>query len=394
VPEHITLLPPQAEQRRLDALDELQVLDTPPDPRFDAVTRLAQQVFGVPMVSVTLVDRSRQWRKSMQGPLNRVEPRRDSFCEAVVLKAAPIVVPDATRDDVFRDNPFVLGDPRLRFYAGEPLHAPTGEPVGSFCLMDTEPRELSVVQRAMLSDLARYVETELARDADVERAAEVQQGLLPKRSPAVAGWELGGALAAARRVGGDFYDWYRVPDGAAFTLADVMGKGIGAAILASEVRAVLRSASRTSATPAAVLEQAAEVLAPDLAEAGAFVTVFSAVLAPDGEVRFADAGHGLGLVVRAAGDLEPVTGPDLPLGILDADGFTDCTVHLEPGDALVLFSDGLLDALGDTAAVHARVVAVLRETGRARDAARALRDLVPEAALPDDVTVVVARRTA
>src|SRR5689334_2038403 len=100
----------QAETRRQRALTGLQILDTGPEARFDRVTRLAQQLFDVPMVSITLLDGNRQWRKSHLG-LTTEAPREGAFCDATVQQDAALIVADASADARFSENPFVLGDP-------------------------------------------------------------------------------------------------------------------------------------------------------------------------------------------------------------------------------------------------------------------------------------------
>ncbi|WP_210479853.1 PP2C family protein-serine/threonine phosphatase [Naasia sp. SYSU D00948] len=381
------------EIRRVEALHALEILDTPPDERFDRLTRLAQQLFRVPMVSLTLVDSDRQWRKSMQGPLEREAPRHDSFCDATLVRNAPLVVPDAAADPVFEANPFVQGDPHLRFYAGHPLEAPTGEPIGTFCIMDTEPRALSDSETALLRDLSALVQAELVRDSELEQAAEVQRGLLPKAPPDLPGFEFGALCEPARRIGGDLYDWYPVPGGVAVSLADVMGKGLGAAILAATVRAVLRGTAPLTG-PAAALAHAADALDDDLAEASAFVTVFHSLVADDGTVRYADAGHGLAAVVRQDGGMEPLRSPDPPMGVPSDGAFQEGNVHLEVGDALLCCSDGVSDALGSPWLTLEAGARILGEAPTVDEAIRRIRHEVPWGRVEDDVTVVIVRRIA
>ena len=152
------------ELRRQQALEELGILDTPRDERVDRVARLAKQMFGVPMVSVSLLDGDRQWRKSEIGLGGDEAPRQDSFCDYTVGQDRTVVIEDASATETFATNPFVVGDPHLRFYAGHPLHAPGGEPVGTLCVLDTEPHSFSEAQRGLLRDLAFWVQSEIASD--------------------------------------------------------------------------------------------------------------------------------------------------------------------------------------------------------------------------------------
>lgn len=153
-------LPPN-EIERLAALHELGILDTPPEERFDRIVRVAQYTFEVPIVLVSLVDRNRQWFKARTG-IDETETSRDiSFCGYALLHPAALVVPDATKDPRFAGNPMVVGEPGIRFYAGQPLQGAQGYPLGTLCIIDRCPRQLSAAQLEILRDLGCWVETEL-----------------------------------------------------------------------------------------------------------------------------------------------------------------------------------------------------------------------------------------
>lgn len=152
---------PVDEYRRLETLRNLKLLDTPPEDRFDRVTRLAKRVFGTPIALVSLVDADRQWFKSKQG-LDATETHREiSFCGHAILEDRIMVVNDARNDERFCDNPLVTCDPNIRFYAGYPLNAPDGSKVGTLCIIDREPREMAAEDVALLRELGRMVEEEL-----------------------------------------------------------------------------------------------------------------------------------------------------------------------------------------------------------------------------------------
>jgi CheY-like chemotaxis protein len=152
---------PESEERRIAALRRLALLDTAPDERFDRLARLAAGLLQAPMSLVTLVDHDRQWFKSRVGTLLEETSRDASFCAHAILGDGAMVVPDALEDERFADNPLVSGPPHVRFYAGCPLVLPDGHAMGTLCVMDTRPRELSSEQRALLRDLADLVEEEL-----------------------------------------------------------------------------------------------------------------------------------------------------------------------------------------------------------------------------------------
>jgi len=153
---------PVNETERLRTLRSLNILDTAYEERFDNITRLTKHVFGVPIAVVSLVDENRQWFKSCIGiPVSQTD-RAISFCGHTILEDAALVVADTHLDERFSDNPLVTGEPKIRFYAGQPIHAPNGHKLGSLCIIDTVPRNLSQDEISVLKDFARLVERELA----------------------------------------------------------------------------------------------------------------------------------------------------------------------------------------------------------------------------------------
>lgn len=146
------------EAERLAALYELDLLDTAPEKEYDDLVRLASVLCGVPISRFTLVDRDRQWIKASVGERNGETQRGLSFCSHVIQQAGMTTVEDAREDERFRENAMVLGTPRIRFYAGMPVHAPGGAPIGTLCLIDTVPHTLTSDQQEGLAILARQVE--------------------------------------------------------------------------------------------------------------------------------------------------------------------------------------------------------------------------------------------
>jgi CheY-like chemotaxis protein len=152
---------PKDEEQRLASLHKLRILDTEPDERFDRVTRLATALFDVPIATITLVDENRQWFKSCLG-LDKGEDSRDTaFCAHVVYSREPMIVEDAFQDLRFADNPLVINEPRIRFYAGYPLILDNGSCIGTLCLIDTRPRTLHGPDLERLHDLANIAMQEI-----------------------------------------------------------------------------------------------------------------------------------------------------------------------------------------------------------------------------------------
>ena len=164
VPARMQTAPlPSNEEQRLARLRGLGVLDTLPQQAFDDISSLAQVICGTPVALITLIDRDRQWFKSNFG-LDACETSRDvSFCGHTILERRFLVVPDALKDERFRDNPMVSGPPWIRFYAGAILRLPYGPAVGALCLMDRRPREIDPIGLSILGSLRDLVVEEMVR---------------------------------------------------------------------------------------------------------------------------------------------------------------------------------------------------------------------------------------
>jgi len=175
------------ESDRLAALRSYRVLDTPPEPQFDDLVRVAARVCQTPIAIVNLVEDRRQWFKAEIGLGVREMPLDVSICSTAILQPGLLVVPDLTKDPRFNCNPLVTGEPRLRFYAGALLESPNGLPLGTVCVLDYVPRDLSDDQAFILQTLAHQVMSELElrraiaeRDVALaaSREAEQRQALL------------------------------------------------------------------------------------------------------------------------------------------------------------------------------------------------------------------------
>lgn len=152
---------PNNEVERLHALRALQILDTLHEERFDRVTRMAKRIFGVAISLVSLVEAERQWFKSSQG-LDVSETSRDvSFCAHAINQESLFIIPDAVLDERFCDNPLVVDNPKIRFYAGYPLKIRQGVNIGTLCLIDSKPREMSEDDKLLLEDLGKMIEQEI-----------------------------------------------------------------------------------------------------------------------------------------------------------------------------------------------------------------------------------------
>ncbi|MBX3403641.1 MAG: response regulator [Phycisphaeraceae bacterium] len=166
-----------SEQTRLEALLECAILDTEPEPEFDDVVRLAANICEAPIALVSLIDETRQWFKARVGLTHSQTPRSIAFCKHAILSDEPLIVPDARLDERFFRNPMVTGSPGVRFYAGVPLVV-GGLRMGTLCVKDTRPRELTDAQVFALKTLARQVAGQLEIRRSIRRLEAVQQELL------------------------------------------------------------------------------------------------------------------------------------------------------------------------------------------------------------------------
>jgi GAF domain-containing protein len=153
--------PIKNEKQRLKVLWQYDVLDSIPEEIFDDLTELAARICEAPIAMITLVDEKRQWFKSKVGVTVSETSRDISFCGRAIEQSDLFIIPDATMDQRFADNPLVTSDPKIRFYAGAPLITADGYALGTLCVIDKVPRELRPEQKQALRVLARHVMTQL-----------------------------------------------------------------------------------------------------------------------------------------------------------------------------------------------------------------------------------------
>ena len=159
--QFIVAAEPQNEFDRLVELRRYDILDTQPEPAFDLLSDIAAYALGTPICLVSLVDRNRQWFKAKKGVEAAETDRKIAFCSHAILGDDVLVVPDATCDPRFAGNPLVVGTPYICFYAGAPLRTPSGHNLGTLCVIDQKPRNLSDEEKNVLRGLSRLTIDEL-----------------------------------------------------------------------------------------------------------------------------------------------------------------------------------------------------------------------------------------
>ncbi len=238
-------------------------------------------------------------------------------------------------------------------------------------------------------------------EAELEVARLIQQNFLPKKLPELTGWEVAAHYRPAREVGGDFYDVIPLPDDqVGFVIGDVTDKGVPAALVMAATRSVLRASAQRLVEPSEVLERVNEHLCPDM-PAKMFVTCLYGVLEPaSGRFRFANAGHDLPYVKTAGGSVE-LRARGMPLGLMVGMAYEQKETVLEPGDSLLLHSDGIVEAHDPQGRMYGfprlkEVVGTQPGGGELIDFV--LRDLAehigPGVEQEDDITMVTVQRAA
>ncbi|WP_420367528.1 PP2C family protein-serine/threonine phosphatase [Curtobacterium sp. L1-20] len=276
-----------------------------------------------------------------------------------------------------------------------------------YVLAPTEPRPSELVRlvfavvvygatAAVTNELARQADIRLSSaqrhrrvaESEIDRAALVQQSLLPTSAASLPPeLRATGVCIPAKAVGGDFYDWFPTPDGAAFTLGDVMGKGVGAGMIAAAVRSLIRS-TVDEPDAAVAVRRAAAGLATGTSDvtSAQFTTCFHVRIDRDGVARWVDAGHGLTLLRRADGAVQSLRSGHLPIGV--GTSWSSETTAMGPGDVIVSVSDGVLDLFGGDLDALDRFEAWVAERPHPQQLVDGVTELAHRGEHPDDVTVL------
>ncbi len=360
----------QDELERLSDLHTLNLLGRPTEERFDRLTRLARRALDVEMCYLALVDGDRQWFKSKCGISRDSTSRRVSFCGHTIAGNEMLVVPDAWQDERFSDNPLVIGDPWVRFYAGMPLRGPGGHNIGTFCIADPQPRQMSPDQRDLLEEYACLAERELnlldlvqaqgqlletRSQLEVARrnlqrelgdAAEfVHQKLPPPFQSGCLG--LDWAFIASSQLGGDMFGLERLPNGNYMVyLLDVSGHGIGASLLAVTIHNSLQqmaSGENAIGAPSVALNRLNSTFQMR-ANQDRFFTIWCGLIDVEQHtITWASGGHPAPLLIDAKHRPLALDGGGLIVGVDPAVEYREYRVPYEPGSRLLLFSDGILE---------------------------------------------------
>jgi sigma-B regulation protein RsbU (phosphoserine phosphatase) len=249
------------------------------------------------------------------------------------------------------------------------------------------------VETEYRSNLVRLEAMVAERSDQMARAAALQAGMLPASPLRGQGFEVAAHFTAAREISGDFYDWHQPnPGSVAITLGDVMGKGLPAAIMMATVRAALRGSAGLDDMQEGV-RLAARVMATALEVNHAFVTLFHGVYdSQTGDLHYIDAGHGYTRLLRGATGQEALSERSAPIGIFPDSKLAVGTAHLDPGDTLVVFTDGLIELRPDLGTKDVPLPYDARRAANVQDLVDILAEGSRNRELTDDVTVLALRR--
>ncbi len=357
--------------------------------RMGRVAQLIRHLFKVDNVVIRLVGADGDWIRMESGTPVLQKKDGKTLCDFTLTRDDVLEVTNVDTDPRIESKELLNDTPELKSYVAHSLQNDTGEHVGVLCAWNVKPRKFTVEELALFEDVVFWVQREMMTAREYQRAVQIQRDLLPDHSIEILGYDIKGYCRPANIISGDFYDWYKCPNGMEFSLADVMGKGVGSAILAATVRAVLRAGSRDH-SPGEAIRIAAEILKSDFIRANSFATLIHGRLnASSGEITYADAGHGLSVLIRKDGTLLQLTSENLPLGTGLSNQWEDKKISLEFGDTFLSASDGILE-ISDYD-MH-QMGQIVNSSASAQEVIDQIIKLLADRSIPDDITVLVLRR--
>lgn len=364
---------PEKEKERLADLRAMNLLDTPPEERFDRIVRLVREMFDVPITYIALVDSDRQWFKAKCGIELNQTGRRESFCGHTILQSEPLIIPDALNDERFYDNPMVLDDPKVRFYAGHPLASEGGYNVATLCVVDTRPRELTEKQLILFRQVAEIAQDELNLVELIrtqhellktkKQLEETQKKLAHELSEAAAyvesmlpeplesgGMSSGYRFISSSQLGGDNFGYDYLDEAKtklAIYLLDVTGHGVGSSLLSVTVGNVLSRHTLPGAdfhNPASVLAALNNAFPMDQNHGKFFTMWYGVYDILTHELTYSSAGHHPAVLYPPNRDQTIHLGePALMIGAMPDVTYENFHHTVEPGTLMYLFSDGAFE---------------------------------------------------
>ena len=438
-------------QKRQTTLESYGLLDTEPEAVFDKITRLATDIFDVPVALISLMDfdNERQWFKSCHGLDTRQSDLSTSFCLHAVLSDTTLVVPNALQDDIFKDYSLVQDDPHMRFYAGAPLHTPEGVAIGALALIDFEPREaLSETQVTMLETLAsvvvdeillrrsleqqcrieaelhefklkpaeakleRYEAELLTANAKLEVARSMQTSLQPRQEDihAAADLDIATYASPAEDVGGDYLDVIALGDSVRIGIGDVTGHGFESGLLMVMVQTAVSALVHSGiSNPEVIISVLNKTLYNNLQRLDIDKSLTLSLLEYDSGVMTVSGQHEHMLRIAPTGEVDAVDTFALgfPLGLEpDISQYAEqMRFDMAPGAGVVLYTDGITEAENAAGEFYGlgRLEAAIDRAWQQHDTSAAIKQAIlndlhrytgTQDLLDDVALVVIKRKTA
>lgn len=403
---------PEAAAMRLNALftagRELAG-QRPLDDLFPLILKLAADAVGAERGVVMTMEEGSLLARAARGDEFRIST---AVRDRVVGNRESLLIHDVASDEALRESKTLVAH-RVRTLLAVPLQ--TDEKVIGLIYLDStagrpfNPDDLTLLTvlaniAAIRIEHARLIELEQAErimQAELRQAAEIQRGLLPKQDPQLAGFDIAGHSEPCRTVNGDYYDYVPMPDGRLVLICgDVAGKGISAALLLSALQARLHTISEEELPIETIVSRVNNGLCTSM-PVNRFVTFFGSILDPlDGTLAYTNAGHNPPFLVKASGDVEPLTAGGPVLGVLRSAPYDSASIRLDTGDVVVMYTDGVSEAhpSGGDEFGEDRVKELVRANRHrtSGEIMNTLKDAVLEyigdQAAEDDVTVVVVKR--
>jgi serine phosphatase RsbU (regulator of sigma subunit) len=378
---------------------------------FKLILDLSIEAVGAERGVLMTLERDELVSRSVHGDGFRIST---TVRDKVLKEKASVLVRDLTQDEAFRMQ-HSISEQQIQTMMAVPLQ--TEDRVIGLIYVDSRsfvraftPDDLNLltvlanvaairIERERLAEVERR---EARRTVDLQQAAEIQRGILPRGQPVIAGLDLAGHNAPCRTVGGDYYDFIPYADGrVAVVLGDVAGKGMSAALLMSNLQARVQILAESPQNLARLMERLDQSVAIN-APPNRFITLFFGLIDPRGDLlTYCNAGHNPPLLVRTGGDVERLRAKGTVLGIFPQIGYEEQSVGLAPGDLLAIYSDGVTEAANaqgeEFGEERLGQMIVERRDQPAGAIIDAVLDKVAEwtdsAAPEDDVTLIIARRT-
>lgn len=349
---------PSNEVERMELLNQLHILDTDPEDIYDGIVFLASQICQVPVSTITLIDRDRQWFKSAIGVEHRENPRIYSFCARAILGNEILEVPDSLKDNRFKDNPLAKCDPGVRFYAGIPLELNGGLNVGTLCVIDHKPNKLSENQlkalRCLGWQVTKLLELRLknellsqkqeALNENLNAASVIQKSFLPCSSFHCNGFEIASIWRPAHVLGGDIFNVIKGEDKVIFYMIDVCGHDVPSALVTVSISQFFYQHvySSKGISPKEIMMELNKEYPYERFDR--FFTIFYLVIDPlTGHYKYSSGGHPPAILLKKNGELKLLDERGMLPGVRKDLIFEEDDGFIENGDKVFLYTDGIIE---------------------------------------------------